>query len=110
MIDLQSLTTLLDDHTLLRKYLERFAIDMPVLLKQIAAAAREENWEQLHLDAHTFRTQLQYINVTSAVAIAAALERMSATARPDRHAIEDMITQLSDLLIDILAEIRLING
>jgi HPt (histidine-containing phosphotransfer) domain-containing protein len=110
MIDLQSLTTLLDDQTLLRKYLDRFAIDMPALLKQIEAAATEENWEQLHLHAHTFRTQLQYLNITSAIAIAAALEQMSTTARPDKHAIEHMITQLSDLLIDILAEIRLING
>lgn len=106
MIDLQSLTALLDDEKLVRKYLDRFLQDMPVLLNQMHQAEMLEQWDQLQLHAHTFKSQSQYINATHSIQLAITLEQLSAATLPDRERIADLITQLEQELNETIMEIK----
>lgn len=110
MIDIQKLTSLFDDDTLVRKYLERFATDMPALIHQMRDAFLQKQWGSLSLHAHTFKSQLQYVSEPTAAATAYDLERESAGASPDESRIEQLITSLEEQLGKIMIDILAITG
>lgn len=110
MIDLTALVSLLDDEVLVRKYLQRFNEDMPVLLRKIRAASDTEQWSEISIHAHIYKSQMQYLNEKEATGIAFELEKKSAVVSPEKDEIDLLITQLEILLKDTLEDIRKIIG
>jgi HPt (histidine-containing phosphotransfer) domain-containing protein len=110
MINTNTLQSLLGDDTLVRKYLLRFTTDMPDLLRQIRSAYADQRWEEISIHAHTYKSQMQYIDDTNATHLAAELERKCADAAPAALLIGDLITKLDIRLIATLEEIRQITG
>lgn len=110
MIDMQTLRSLLDDEELVRKYLQRFSIDMPILMEQIHHACDDQQWSQLSLQAHTIKCQMQYINEPIAATLAYELEMMGASSLPELHQIGNVLKNLEDQLSRILEEVHSITG
>ena len=110
MIDMQSLAALLDDDSLVRKYLDRFVQDMPVLMEHMHSAVAHQQWEQLQLHAHTYKSQAQYLNASTSIRIASTLEQLCTDSKPDRDRIEQLLNELKKELRATIHEIRQING
>ena len=106
MIDLQSLSALMNDEALVRKYLHRFSDDMPMLMKLMWDAFTTQDWKEIGLHTHTFKTQMQYINDPESTNLALKLEQSCAGASPDREAINQLLIHLDQQLLNTLKEIR----
>ncbi len=110
MIDMQTLRSLLDDEELVRKYLQRFSIDIPILIVQMHHACDDQQWSQLSIQAHTIKCQMQYINEPIAAGLAYELEMMGASSSPELHQIGNVLKCLEDQLNRILDEVHTITG
>jgi len=110
MIDIHDLLSLFDDEMLVRKYLQRFAVDMPELLQKMRMAYDTQHWNELSIHAHSYKCQMQYIHETNATDLAYELEKISASTNPDPDRIEKLITELEFRLSKSLEEIKLIIG
>lgn len=110
MIDMQTLRSLLDDEELVRKYLQRFSIDMPMLIAQMHHACDDQQWGQLSIQAHTFKCQMQYINEPIATGLAYEIEMMGASSSPESLQICNVLKCLEDQLNRILKEVHTITG
>ncbi len=103
MIDMVSLSALLDDETLVRKYLTRFVDDMPGLIRKMSLAFESQQWSEISLHAHTYKSQVQYINDTHSIKLVHELEQCTSALLPDPTHIGQLITQL-ELQLNIIVE------
>ncbi|MDZ4748201.1 MAG: hypothetical protein SH808_06905 [Saprospiraceae bacterium] len=110
MIDLQTLRSLLDDEELVRKYLQRFSVDMPALVDQMHHACDDQQWGQLSIHAHTLKCQMLYINEPIATGLAYELEMMGASSSPQVYQIDNLLKCLEDQLKCILEDVHTITG
>ena len=102
MIDMQSLKALFDDDVLVQKYIVRFIEDMPGLLQVMRNACENNHWDELSIHAHSYKSQLLYINETDAAEIAFDIEKSSAVPSPEQERIRQLIQILEDHLVRIL--------
>ena len=109
MIDLKALKALFDDDVLVRKYIDRFAEDMPGLLQTMRKASDVRKWDELSIHAHSYKSQMQYINETDAADIATALEKISEATDHDAEKIHILIHQLEDHLTKLLPALKQLN-
>jgi HPt (histidine-containing phosphotransfer) domain-containing protein len=110
MIDLQSLTSLFDDEILVKKYLDRFAQEMPIAMQQLNAAWHEKNYHTLALHAHTLKSQFQYVNDKHAIATATDLEYACQQEPCNELLIAAKVHALAKHTDLLVAEIHRING
>ncbi|HZV69681.1 MAG TPA: Hpt domain-containing protein [Saprospiraceae bacterium] len=110
MIDTRTLLSLFDDEILVRKYLQRFVQDMPVLLQKMRTAYGAQHWNELSIHAHSYKCQMQYIQETDAINLAYELEKNSISSAPDSGLIENLIMELDSRLDKSIEEIHLIIG
>lgn len=109
MIDTQALKALFDDDALVRKYINRFTEDMPVLLQKMRKVSEARRWDELSIQAHSYKSQMQYINETEAADVALALEKISTLPDPDAEKIDTHILQLEDHLMKLLPTLKQLN-
>ena len=106
MIDIQYLISLFEDEVLVRKYLERFHEDMPMILLRMRAACQDQHWNELSILAHSYKCQLQYLNENDTANLAYELEKMCTSKPPNPDEISALITQLGNRLVNTLKEIN----
>ena len=109
MIDLNALKALFDDDVLVRKYINRFVEDMPGLLHTMRKASEDQKWDDLSIHAHSYKSQMQYINEADAADIATALEKLSGAPDPDAEKIENLLLRLEAHLTKLLPALKQIN-
>ena len=109
MIDTQALKALFDDDALVRKYISRFTEDMPVLLHMIRKVSEAHRWDELSINAHSYKSQMQYINETEAADIALEVEKLSTLPDPDAEKIDALILQLENHLMKLLPALKQLN-
>jgi len=110
MIDMQTLRELFDDDDLVRKYLIRFTEDMPGLLRIMQNACDTHQWDELSIHAHSYKSQLQYINEAEAAAMAYDIEQRSTSPSPEQEPIAKLIQALDDHLKSVLPALKKIIG
>jgi len=106
MIDMKALLEFFDDEALVRKYLERFVEDMPKLIQQMRKAYTDQHWNELSIHAHSYKSQMQYIQDDSATYYAHELEKLSLAPGPGDGQIEFLINLLENKLEDVLLKIQ----
>ena len=109
MIDLDTLKALFDDDVLVRKYIDRFAEDMPGLLRKMQFCLEARQWDELSIHAHSYKSQMQYINETVAVDAAHLVEQISAAPSPESEKIKVLIVELEEHLKYLLPQLKQFN-
>ena len=110
MMDMKTLRELFDDDDLVRKYLVRFTEDMPGLIRLMRKACDSHQWDELSIHAHSYKSQLQYINEAEAAAMAYDIEQRSTGPSPEKERIANLIQALDDHLASVLPALKKITG
>lgn len=109
MINRQNLLTRLEDENLVQKYLQRFLTDMPILMQKMQTSLINHEWAVLALEAHTFKSQVQYLDDEGSADLAFELEKSCADETPDPDRLNHLLYQLEKQLGLTLEEIRKIT-
>lgn len=110
MIDQSALLTLFDSEELVKKYLQKFAEDMPHLLMKMQTSFVNLDWKELAMHTHTYKSQVQYIQDTESADIAMEIESQCADAEPKPQRINALLFQLQKRLDASVADIAQITG
>jgi len=110
MIDKQLLISWLDDEVLVNKYLERFSHEMPLLIQQMYHASQSQQWGEMSLLAHSYKSQMQYIHDEEAASVAYLLETKCSTIPEDPAEVKTSISYLELRLHKTLEEIKIMTG
>ena len=109
MIDQNALLSLLDNETLVKKYLAKFSEDMPHLLMKMQTSFVNLDWNELAMHTHTYKSQVQYIQDTESADIAIEIENECEEKEPNPEKIHALLFQLQTRLDLAVAEIAQIN-
>ncbi|HQW57308.1 MAG TPA: Hpt domain-containing protein [Saprospiraceae bacterium] len=106
MIDTSLLQTLFEDDGMIRRYLATFRQDVPVTISVIETGIEKEAWENISIEAHSLKSQLQYIREESAAALASQIERKCDQSEGiDVYEIRRLISELEFRLGNIFTKI-----
>ena len=110
MINQQNLLTRLEDENLVQKYLHRFSTDMPILMQKMQTSLINHEWAALAIEAHTYKSQVQYLDDDVSGDLAFEVEKTCADETPDPDRLQHLLYQLEMQLGLTLDEIRKITG
>lgn len=87
------------------KYINMFLNGAPQILSQIRQQVDAADWKALKTSAHSLKTQLKYMGVSSAVDLAFAIEQQSGDLK-DIEQIPGLVAQLEEKTQLAIAELR----
>ncbi|MBK9256651.1 MAG: Hpt domain-containing protein [Saprospiraceae bacterium] len=107
MIDTSLLKELFDNDDMILKYLKLFAQEVPVSFSRLKDNLENGNLKDVTIEAHSLKSQLNYLNATDSAAIALEIEQLSDKNCPsDKEIIVNKMNALEILLDKIILEIN----
>jgi signal transduction histidine kinase/DNA-binding response OmpR family regulator len=106
LTDLKTINTIANNNPLkIKKFIQLFLDNAPLLLKQIEDSLLTNNYEQIKLSAHSLKSQLNYMGVTEEHSKVFALEK-AAIDLNSQPQLPEMVAQFSKVCHQVFDELK----